>query len=83
MYDFIEMGLIEAKVMTMLQKLEWQGKDGNRVEFESNTYGCKVTGKFSQPGMVLLGDEVGGNIDMTGDGHILGDLFLRKVILHK
>ena len=26
--------------------------------------------------MVLLGDEVGANLDITGDGHIVGDKFL-------
>ena len=46
--------------------------EGNCVEYESEAYGCKVTSKFSRPDMVLLGDEVGGNIDMTGDGHIRG-----------
>ena len=35
MYDSIEMALIEAKVMTMLEEPKWQDNDGNRVEFES------------------------------------------------
>ena len=35
MYDSIEMALIEAEVMTMLEEPKWQDKDGNRVEFES------------------------------------------------
>ena len=42
--------------MTMLEETEWQDKDGNRVEFESEAYGCKVTIKITRPDMVLLGD---------------------------
>ena len=33
-YDSIEMTLIEAKFMTILEELERQDKDGNHVEFE-------------------------------------------------
>ena len=72
-YDSIEKALIEAKVMTMLEEPEWQDKDGNRVKFESEAYGCRVTSKITRPDMVLLGDEFGGNIDMIGDGHIVGE----------
>ena len=56
--------------MTMSEEPEWQYKDGNRVAFESEAFGCKVTIKISRPDMVLLGDEFGRNFDMTGDGHI-------------
>ena len=70
MYYSIEKTLIEAKFMMMLGETEWQDKDGNRIEFESEAYGCKVTSKFYRPGMVLLGDTVGVNLDMTGDEHV-------------
>ena len=50
-----------------------QDKDGNRVKFESEAYGCRVTSKITRPDMVLLGDEFGGNIDMIGDGNIVGE----------
>ena len=34
--------------------------------------------------MVLLGDDVGANLDITGDGHIGGyKLIMRKVVFHK
>ena len=56
--------------MMMLEEPEWKYKDGNHVEFESDEYGCKLTSRFSRPNMVLLGDKVGGNIDMAGNGHI-------------
>ena len=62
--------------MTMLEEPECQENYGNNVGFESEAYGFKVTGKFSWPDMVLLGDEVGDNIDMTVGGHIVGNQFL-------
>ena len=62
--------------MTMLEELEWKDKYGKRVEFESETYGFKVAGKITRPDMVLLGNEVGGHTDMTGDGHIGGEKLL-------
>ena len=70
------MVLIKEKFMTILDKTECQDKYGNCVEFESEAYGCKITSKISQPDMVLLGAEVGGNLDMTGDGHIVGEKML-------
>ena len=45
-YDSIEMLLSEAKVVTMLEEPEWQDKDGNRIEFESEAFGCKLTSKI-------------------------------------
>ena len=68
-YYSIEKVLIKEKFMMVLEGQEWQYKDGNRVEFESDAFFCKVTSNISRPDMVLLGDEVGGNIDMNGDGH--------------
>ena len=41
------MALIEEKCMTMSEELEWQDKYGERVEFESEAYGCKVTSKIT------------------------------------
>ena len=47
MYDSIEKVLIEAKFMEMLEETEFQYNDGNPVGFESETFGCKVTSKFT------------------------------------
>ena len=34
--------------------------------------------------MVVIGNEVGGNLDMTGDGHMVGEkIICEKVVLHK
>ena len=56
--------------------------DGNRVEFEQETNGCKATSTISLPDIVLLGNEFVGNIDMTGDGNIGGEkLLFEKVCI--
>ena len=39
---------------------------------------CKVTHHITQPGMCVMGDEVGGNLSMKGDGHIGGSLYVTK-----
>ena len=65
--------------MTMLEELEWQDKDGNRVKFKSGARGCKVTSKINRNDMVLLVNEVVGNLDMNGDGNKGGEnLFCEK-----
>ena len=56
MYDSIENALIKSKVMTMLEEPEWQGKDKNCVEFESEEFGCKVASSIYLPDMVIIGD---------------------------
>ena len=62
--------------MKMLEGPEQKHKDENYFEFKSEAYGCKLTSKITQPNMVLLGDEVGANLDMTGDGNIGGEKLL-------
>ena len=65
--------------MTMLEELEWQDKDGNRVKFKSGARGCKVTSRINRNDMVLLVNEVVGNLDMNGDGNKGGEnLFCEK-----
>ena len=48
------MALVEAKVTKIMEVTEWKYKDGNRVEFQSEAYGCKVTSKITRPDMVLM-----------------------------
>ena len=57
--------------MKMLEETEWQDNCGNNYKFESEAYSCKVTIKITRPNMVLIGNEVEYNLDMTGDGHIV------------
>ena len=64
MYDSIEKELTKEKFMTMLEESERKENDGNRVEFGSEAYVCKVTTKSFWPDTVILGNEVGYNLDM-------------------
>ena len=56
-----------------------QGKNCNRVVFEPEAYGCKVTSKITLTYMVLLGDEVVANLVITGDGHIRREKFICEI----
>ena len=58
------MTLIKGTIMTMLEEPERQYKYG--------------TSKVIQPGMVLISNEVVGNLDVTGDGHIGEEKFLSE-----
>ena len=72
------MTLIKEKFITILEEPEWQYKYRNHVEFEFEAYGCKLTSKIIRPDMVLIGNEVVGNLDVTGDGHIGGEKILSE-----
>ena len=39
---------------------------------EANVFGCMVTHDLIQPDYCVVGDKVGGNLNMIGDGHIRG-----------
>jgi len=41
--------------------------------------GCKITHKLKHPYVLVVMDEVGGNINMKGDGHIRGEMYLTEV----
>ena len=43
---------------------------------KENSFGCMVQYRLLQPDRCFVGDEVGGNISMKGDGHVVGKLFL-------
>ena len=75
MYDHTLDEMITAVVATKLEVPTWQDRYGNICP-EEKAFGCKVTHKLLHPGMCLVGDEVGGNLNMTGDGHSGGQLFL-------
>ena len=40
---------------------------------EAEVYGCKVSCKLTHPDFFVVIDEVGGNINLKGDGHIGGE----------
>ena len=43
---------------------------GINLDLNQSHSGCKVNSFFFRPDIVLLGENFGGNIDMTRDGHI-------------
>ena len=65
----------EAKVAELLASPQWMDKEGKIVE-ESEAYGCKATHRLNHPEYCVVLDEVGGNINMKGDGHIGGETYL-------
>ena len=67
----------DAGVCNKLETSEWMDKDGN-VCTEEFAFGCKVTHEMVHPEMCVVGDEVGGNLCMKGDGHIGGELLLTE-----
>ena len=70
-YDEMEL----SGVAKRMDEPVWMDRTGNVVE-EVDAFGCKITHEFTRPDMCLVGDEVGGNINMTGDGHQGGQLLL-------
>ena len=74
-YDHTLEEMITAGVAVKLEVPTWQDRYGNICP-EEEAFGCKVTHKLLYPGMCLVGDEVGGNLNMSGDGHSGGQLFL-------
>ena len=46
---------------------------------EKDAYGCKCTVKITHPEYMFAVDEVGNNIDMTGDGHHGGEMYVLLV----
>ena len=75
MYSHIIDEMVDAGVARELEEPVWMDKHGTRVS-EDIAFGCKVFHGLIHPNMCLVGDEVGGNLSMKGDGHVSGQLFL-------
>ena len=63
--------MVYAEVAEPLPTPIWMDNDGNKCQ-ESNALGCQVTHRLCHPELCFVGDEVGGNISMKGDGHVGG-----------
>ena len=50
-------------------------REGTIVE-EASAFRCKCSHLLTHPEYCIVLDEVGGNINMKGDGHIGGDIYL-------
>ena len=75
MYSHIYNEMEEAGVAKRKETPVWMDRHGYIVE-EKDSLGCKVTHDIIRPDMCVVGDEVGGNISMKGDGHAGGELLL-------
>ena len=53
----------------------WMDRTDN-VCNEPEAVRCKVTHDLIHPEMCVVGDEVGGNLNMAGDGRVRGELYL-------
>ena len=69
--------MVHAGVARKLPEPCWKNRCGN-VCPESEAYGCEVTHELCHPSLCFVGDEVGGNINMKGDGHAGGQKFLTR-----
>lgn len=67
--------MVIAGVAQKLEQPIWMNKDGEECS-ESESFGCQVNYKLTEPDMCFVGDEVGGNLPMKGDGHAGGQKFL-------
>ena len=66
MYDHIYNNMCYTGVIRKPQEATWMDSEGNVVEDESQAYGCRVTHNLIHPEMCAVGDEIGGNISMSG-----------------
>ena len=75
MYKHTIIEMVEAGVARKLDEPTWMNRHGEVCD-ENESFGCKVTHQIIHPDMCLVGDEVGGNISMKGDGHVGGTKYL-------
>ena len=75
MYNQCIEQMVRAGVAKKRMEPAWMDEKGQVCD-ESQAYGCKVTHDLIHPDWCLVGDEVGGNISMKGDGHAGGRLYL-------
>uniref|UniRef100_A0A7S2SC94 Uncharacterized protein n=1 Tax=Eucampia antarctica TaxID=49252 RepID=A0A7S2SC94_9STRA len=76
MYNHIIKEMVNAGVAVELSDLVLRNRSGEVCNFYKDVVGYKVTDKIGEPQMCLVGDEVGGNICMKGDGNIGDELLL-------
>jgi len=75
MYEHTYDEMVASGVAEKLTEPTWMDKDGNECG-EDTCFGCRVNYKLLHPDQCFVGDEVGGNISMKGDGHVGGRLLL-------
>lgn len=76
MYDQCIDQMVRAGVACKRDNAVWMDKNGKNVSDESLAFGCKATHDLIHPNWYIVGDEVGGNISIKGDGNVGGRLYL-------
>lgn len=67
--------MVTAGVARVLDEPCWIDSNGQVCD-EQKAFGCQVTHELCYPDLCFVGDEVGGNLNMKGDGHCGGQKFL-------
>ena len=67
--------MVDAGIAEKYDEPKWLNMNGEECS-EAEALGCKVTHKLCHPELCFVGDEVGGNLSMKGDGHAGGQKFL-------
>ena len=67
--------MVAAGVAKVLKSPVWNDKEGKICE-EATAYGCKITHQITHPEYCVVMDEVGGNINQTGDGDVGTEMYL-------
>ena len=67
--------MVDAGVAEKYDEPKWLNMNGEEC-CEAEALGCKVTHKLCHPELCFVGDKVGGNLLMKGDGHTGGQKFL-------
>ena len=75
MYEHTYDEMVSAGVAESLTEPIWMDENGNECQ-EKDYCGCQVKYRLTHPDRCFVGDEVGGNISMKGDGHAAGKLLL-------
>ena len=76
-YNHIIEELVNVRVAGWLDKLIWMDPKGNPCSREE-AHGCKVHPKVFRPKFHFLGDKVGGDISVKGDGYNGGERLVDK-----
>ena len=79
-YEHIEdIFVYDSKTARKLDEPQWMDMEGNVVEKEENSYGCKVEIVIERPDLGILFDEVGYNLSQECNNKNGGELFLTGV----
>ena len=76
MYEHVEEIMCQSNIAHKLSSPQWMDKDGNVLENEEGSLGCKVQVSLDRPDCALVLDEVGCNLSQDCDNRIGGELYL-------